>query len=292
MFGLREILMKKILVLALTVIIMAFSGGCVSDGGVENLLSDTEISGEPMTVHFIDVGQGDCTLVDFGDVEILVDGGGYDTWKKVEDYIKPLINDKIDYVIATHPDADHVGGLTYILTDFSIGKIIDSGAYKNTETYSNYIAAVGASDAEVIYDEDMKFDLGGGATLSVIETGDGYEDVNDDSVVSEIRYGNFSLLMTGDMGVSTEKENLGKFNKVTVLKAAHHGSSYSTSEEFLNRLRPKYVIISAGEGNSYGHPHPETLSRIEKAGATALSTISYGTIILETDGNTISIFGK
>ena len=284
--------MKKFLTFALALVLVFSAAACTSTDGVDTPDSDSEVSGQPLSVHFIDVGQGDCTLVDFGDVEILVDGGDYDTWEAVEEYIRPLVNGKLDYVIATHPDADHVGGLTYILTDFSIGTIIDSGSYKNTETYSNYIASVGASDGAVVYDDDMTFDLGGGAVLSIIETGDSHADVNDDSVVSEIRYGSFSLLMTGDMGCETERENLKKFRSATVLKAAHHGSSYSTSEDFLERVRPDYVIISAGKDNSYGHPHAETLSRISDAGAQALSTTEYGTIIAETDGKRISIYGS
>ena len=284
--------MKKFLTFALALVLVFSAAACTSTDGVDTPDSDSEVSGQPLSVHFIDVGQGDCTLVDFGDVEILVDGGDYDTWEAVEEYIRPLVNGKLDYVIATHPDADHVGGLTYILTDFSIGTIIDSGSYKNTETYSNYIASVGASDGAVVYDDDMTFDLGGGAVLSIIETGDSHADVNDDSVVSEIRYGSFSLLMTGDMGCETERENLKKFRSTTVLKAAHHGSSYSTSEDFLERVRPDYVIISAGKDNSYGHPHAETLSRISDAGAQALSTTEYGTIIAETDGKRISIYGS
>lgn len=284
--------MKKFLTFALALVLVFSAAACTSAGSIDTPDSDSEVSGQPLSVHFIDVGQGDCTLVDFGDVEILVDGGDYDTWEAVEEYIRPLVNGKLDYVIATHPDADHVGGLTYILTDFSIGTIIDSGSYKNTETYSNYIASVGASDGAVVYDDDMTFDLGGGAVLSIIETGDSHADVNDDSVVSEIRYGSFSLLMTGDMGCETERENLKKFRSTTVLKAAHHGSSYSTSEDFLERVRPDYVIISAGKDNSYGHPHAETLSRISDAGAQALSTTEYGTIIAETDGKRISIYGS
>ena len=284
--------MKKFLTFALALVLVFSAAACTSAGSIDTPDSDSEVSGQPLSVHFIDVGQGDCTLVDFGDVEILVDGGDYDTWEAVEEYIRPLVNGKLDYVIATHPDADHVGGLTYILTDFSIGTIIDSGSYKNTETYSNYIASVGASDGAVVYDDDMTFDLGGGAVLSIIETGDSHADVNDDSVISEIRYGSFSLLMTGDMGCETERENLKKFRSTTVLKAAHHGSSYSTSEDFLERVRPDYVIISAGKDNSYGHPHAETLSRISDAGAQALSTTEYGTIIAETDGKRISIYGS
>lgn len=241
----------------------------------------------PAEIHFIDVGQGDCTLIDVGEVEVLVDCGKANQSTDVMEYISPYVDGDLDYFVATHPDDDHIGGAVGILRFFTVDTIIDSGAIKDTYTYYNYMEEVENQGIHLMEDEDTAFSLGEGATLQLIETGDGNIDVNEDSVVCVFRCGEISVLLTGDMGVDTEEKTLSKFPKVDVLKAGHHGSAYSTGSAFLQKTRPDYVIISAGKDNEYGHPAPETLKRIGDIGAISYSTIDKGTIILKTDGKTL-----
>lgn len=292
----KGILRKTICIAAAFLIVFA-AAGCSGEqmdldivytsiyGG--SSVSDTESDAEVMKIHFIDVGQGDCTFIDYGDKEILVDCGEWEYSRDVINYIAPYVDGALDMIIATHPDSDHIGGMMYIFDRFQVGCVVDSGAVKDTVTYNNYMDALESEQECIVYpDDDLIWEMGENACVKIIETGDEDEDVNEVSVVSEIVFGEISVLLTGDMGSKTERANLDKFGKVTVLKAAHHGSSKSTSEEFLNRIRPEYAIISAGKDNSYGHPHRETLERLDEAGAIVYYTMNSGTIIMETDGKT------
>lgn len=243
---------------------------------------------KPAEVHFIDVGQGDCTLIDVGETEVLVDCGKADQSTKITGYLENYVDGDLDILVATHPDEDHIGGLVGILQYYTVDTIVDSGASKETTTYNNYRDEVERRGIHLMEDEDTAFSLGEGNSLQIIETGDGNIDANEDSVVCVFRCGDVSVLLTGDMGTETEEKNLSKFPNVDVLKAGHHGSAYSTGKDFLNRVRPDYVIISAGRDNDYGHPAPQTLERIKEAGAISYSTIDEGTIIMKTDGTAIS----
>jgi len=231
----------------------------------KNILSITqEIDGE-LPVHLTDVGQGDAI------------------------YLKDYIDGNLDLVIATHPDADHIGGLDDVIKAYDVSKIMDSGATRDTKTYGDYWqAAQNEPNCKVLFDNDMVLDLGHGANLKIIETGDHYKDVNDNSVVAQLNYGEVSVLFTGDMEQEAEAASLSKFGKVNVLKAGHHGSKTSSSQRFLDILKPEYVVISAGKENSYGHPHKAVLERYLNSGATVYGTFRSGTIVMKTDGHSLS----
>ncbi|MFV0313771.1 MAG: stalk domain-containing protein [Anaerotignum sp.] len=244
---------------------------------------------EQLDVHFIDVGQADAILIDNQDFEVLIDAGNNKDGQTVVSYLKPYLDGPLDLVIGTHPDADHIGGLDDVLNAYNVSKIIDSGDAKDTKTYEDYWTAVKSEpNCDIVFDENLTIDLGNNATLTIIETGDGYEDSNNNSVVAELNYGDISLLLTGDMENSAEQASLSKFHKVNVLKAGHHGSATSSSQNTLNILQPDYVVISAGTNNSYGHPHQAVLQRYLDSGATVYGTFRSGTIIMSTDGNTVS----
>ena len=299
--------MKPRVLLALLIIMMLCLTGCGPEGSADDpapeskpetsapVTENKSPAGETVAVtpasaevHFIDVGQGDCTFIDVGETEVLVDCGKADQSTKIMEYISPYVDGELDYFVATHPDDDHIGGAVGILRFFTVGTIIDSGAIKDTYTYYNYKEEAENQGIHWMEDEDTAFSLGEGNALQIIETGDGNIDVNEDSVVCVFRCGEVSVLLTGDMGSETEEKNLSKFPKVDVLKAGHHGSAYSTGTAFLKQTRPDYVIISAGKDNEYGHPAPETLKRISDIGAISYSTIDRGTIILKTDGKTLN----
>lgn len=242
-----------------------------------------------LQVHFIDVGQADAILIDNQTFEVLIDAGNNKDGAAVAAYLADYVDGALDVVIATHPDADHIGGLDDVLQAFDVSKIIDSGAAKDTKTYKEYWqAAQNEANCEIVYDADMLLDIGGGGMLEIIETGDDYKDANDNSVVAKLTYGNVSVLLTGDMEKEAETTNLSRFGKVTVLKAGHHGSATSSSQALLDILQPEYVIISAGRDNSYNHPHQKVLQRYFNSNATVYGTFRSGTIIMSTDGTTVS----
>lgn len=268
-------------------------GATVSWDEKKNAVMITENTNGELTVHFIDVGQGDAILIDNQDFEVLIDAGNNKDGKTVAAYLKDYVEGPLDLVIGTHPDADHIGGLDDVIEAYEVSKIIDSGATKDTKTYQDYWQAVQAEpNCKRLYDDDMTLDLGNGATLKIIETGDNYKDANDNSVVAQLNYGEVSVLLTGDMEQEAESASLSKFGKVTVLKAGHHGSKTSSSQSLLNILQPEYVIISAGKENSYGHPHKAVLERYFNSGATVYGTFRSGTIIMKTNGSALSFSTK
>ncbi len=236
------------------------------------------------TVHFIDVGQGDCTFIDHDDFEILIDAGNNQYGKIVSDYIKEYIQGNLDIVVATHPDADHIGGLDTVLMDYSVGTIIDSGKVHTTKTYKDYMQAV-FNELGVIFlnDSNMKFELGRGVSFKIIEIVDGRKDNNENSVISMLTVHDLNFLFTADLEANLEINYLHLFSDIDVLKVGHHGSNTSTSDQFIKQIKPEFAIISCGKNNRYGHPHAEVLRRLENHNATVYRTDTLGTIIATVD---------
>lgn len=246
--------------------------------------------GPEMAIHFIDVGQGDSTFIDFGNTEILIDAGTSAYGGMVSSYIANYVDGDIEYVIGTHMDSDHIGGMPAVLDRYRCQTIMDSGERdKSTTAAANFINAAINEGTTYVGDYDVTYNLGYGATLRIIETGDDYSNSNDNSVVCLLRYNDFSAIFTGDMSSSAEISNLSKFSDVNVLKAGHHGSNTSSSQAFLNVTRPEVAVISAAKGNSYGHPHIETLQRLFGIGASVYGTFKSGSIVVTTDGTAYSI---
>lgn len=245
-------------------------------------------TGDPvLRVHFIDVGQGDATLIDYGQMEILIDGGDNKAGNTVVSYLSSYVDGPLDYLIATHPDADHVGGLDDVLAAFQVNEIIDSGYPATTKTYQKYWAAAQAEpDSILTFDEDRVISLGPDTVLSVIETGDAWTTPNDSSVVCQLICGNVTVLFTGDMSQTVEQASLSLFGDVDVLKVGHHGSASSTCKEFLQVVNPEYAVVSYLVGNSYHHPTLKALQRLFDQGTTVYGTGKSGSIILTTDGQT------
>lgn len=274
-----------------------------SDSNVENTSTKTEQTSSQtasiknenteLKVHFIDVGQGDSIFIDYGDYDILIDAGENDQGQKVVNYLKSLGTDDIEIMVATHPHSDHIGGLDDVLKAFDVEKIIDSGVMYTTKTYEDYINAVSNEKEEIgakfIYDDDLTFKLGDNVMFKVIELGDGYENINDNSVVTMLDYNNVEFLFTGDLEADVEKANLNKFSDIDILKVGHHGSKTSTSQEFLEVVKPEIAVISAGIDNEYGHPHLETLVRLGNYVDAIYGTWKSGNIVITTDGNTYQV---
>lgn len=245
-----------------------------------------------LTAHFIDVGQGDSELIELPDGKtMLIDAGTSSAASTVIDYLEEQDVDTIDYLVATHPHADHIGGMAQVIRTFEVGELWMPDASSGTATYERFLDAVEdaeltvhqAKAGESIADEDAGYEI----DIAGPEEGVESEDANDASVIIQVTYEDASFVFTGDAPASAiAKADL---DEADVLKAAHHGSETGTNAAVMNKLDPTYVVMSYKEGNSYGHPDQSVLDAIESAGATAYSTAANGTVTATTDGDAVLI---
>ncbi|WP_195914046.1 MBL fold metallo-hydrolase [Planomicrobium sp. YIM 101495] len=201
---------------------------------------------------------------------------------------------KLDVVVATHPDADHIGGLISVLENFAVGKFIDSGKVHTTDTYLELLQLIDTKDtAYEIPKNGQKINFDNVMDIQVLHANSKASDNNDASVVLKAKYGKVSFLLTGDAGVALEKNIASKYDvKSTYLKAGHHGSNTSSSAEFINAVRPVGTVLSYGKDNSYGHPHDEVISRLNQVKSSIYSTAVAGDITVTTDGNSHTVNTK
>jgi competence protein ComEC len=243
------------------------------------------------SVHFIDVGQGDAILVEVGDADILVDGGP--SGSAVLSYLAGQHVSDIDLVVATHPHADHIGGLEGVLSQYDVREVWTNGATATTQTYQDFAAAVateGAVQRQIRRGYSTQF---GGVTLTALDPVDPLTgDANGDSIVLRLSCGSVDVLLTGDANAASEASMLADPSLVLdadVLKVGHHGSSTSTTNALLDAATPKDAVISVGAGNTYGHPTQETLNRLAAHGVMVYRTDLNGTVVLASDCSTYSI---
>lgn len=243
-----------------------------------------------VTVHYIDVGQGDSIFVELPKHRaLLIDAGTAEAGDDVVDYIDDLGYSHIDYLIGTHPHSDHIGGLPAVLNAFSVGEFYMPKVSHTTKTFENVLDAAEenglkirtAKAGVVLVDEELlRVEL-----LAPVR--DDYEELNDWSAACMVTYDITKFLFTGDMEETAEQDLVGDIS-ANVLKVGHHGSDTATSEEFLERVDPDYAIISVGEGNSYGHPHEQTLDRLKEHKCEVYRTDESGTIVAYTNGQRIA----
>jgi len=248
-----------------------------------------------LAVHFIDVGQGDAILllVQPG-ATVLIDGGPRAAGQTVVNYLTERGVKELDLVIATHPHADHIGGLIDVLEAFKVKRVIDSGQPHTTKTFDDYLTAVErqVEAGHCVYEtpEGQIVQLASNVTLKVLGPDRDLSSLNDNSVVARVDFGKTSFLFTGDAEKEAEERLLarGVDLKADVLKVGHHGSSTSTSAAFLAAVAPAYAVICVGAGNSYGHPTEQTLNRLAAAGARIYRTDVSGHVVFTSDGTTLT----
>lgn len=263
----------------------------VTEGVISNTYKTDSSSAGQMQVHFIDVGQGDATLIACDGHYMLIDAGNNDKGTTVQSYLMSQGVEKLDYVIGTHPDADHIGGLDVVIYKFDCDTIIMPDVANDTRTYDDVVQAMKSKGYQTTYPVVGETYTLGGATFTIVAPNADYgNDMNDWSVGVLVQNGNNRFLFTGDAEEKAEEDILynGIDISADVYAAAHHGSKTATSQAFLDKVSPTYVVISAGEGNKYGHPHAEVLNRLRAAGISVFRTDEQGTIVATSDGNDIT----
>lgn len=245
-------------------------------------------------VHFIDVGQADSILVKApSGKNMLIDAGNNADADKIIGYLKKQGVSKIDILIGTHPHEDHIGSLDSIIKEFKIGSLYMPKVTANTKTFSDVIDAAKSKGMSInVAKCGVKLDLGDGIDVQMLAPISGkYDDLNEYSAVVKLVYGKSSFLFTGDAGKVSEAQMLQKNEDVeaSVLKVGHHGSSSATSKAFLDKVNPRYAVISVGKGNDYGHPAQATLNNLKKKGVTILRTDQSGDIVFSTDGKNLEL---
>lgn len=246
-----------------------------------------------LTIHFLDVGQADSILLELPNNEImLIDAGNNSDGRKVVNYLREKGIDTIDYLIGTHPHADHIGGLDDVIDNFEIGRIYLPQVIHTSKTFEDVLLAVqrkgkkitpARAGVNIVDEPDLQI-------YFISPVRDDYNNLNHYSAVVKVDFLDKSFLFTGDAEKPNEEEMIEKYGarlKSHVLKVGHHGSNTSTTEEFIKIIEPDYAVISAGKDNRYGHPSPLIIERLQKYGIKIYRTDLQGTIIVHSDGQQI-----
>ncbi len=291
----RKKLNKKIIYIIVFAIISICSalGYNTFDDFADTGTNDTQ---SDFQVHYIDVGQGDSSLVICEGKALLIDAGenGHET--EVINYLRNLGIRKLDYIIVTHQHSDHIGGMPEVLDEFDADNIIMPRLTKaqtpTNSTYRAFLEAIKESDAKVISSKvGASYSLGSAMFYIYGPVTDDAEDINSMSVVTKVTYGENSFLFSGDAETDEENEVLdtGADVDADVYKMGHHGSYTSSSKEFLNAVTPEICVISCGADNDYGHPHDAALKRVKKHTNEIYRTDICGSIVIESDGMNLNV---
>ena len=246
---------------------------------------------EGLILTFLDVGQGDCIFAECGGQTMLIDAGE----KAYEQTVSKFLNSRgiktLDYVIATHPHSDHIGSLAYVIDTFGANHIlmprIPAELIPTNVVYDEFLTAVSDSGAEVTAAEPgVTFTLGEAVVRVIAPVLKTAESLNDMSAVVTVTYGETSAILTGDASFAEEMQIISSGANIDcdLMKLGHHGSASATSEEFIEKVSPRYCVISCGAGNDYGHPADSTLGRVSKYTDKIYRTDRCGTITASSDG--------
>ncbi len=273
---------------------------CINTGG-QGTLTPAPAGGAELSVAYLDVGQGDSILIHAPDGEVmLIDGGrSIDLANSVIiPQIKAWQANQVDVLVVTHPDADHISGLVGVLENFPVKRVALTGDEHATKIYERLLTDVRDKKIEAVqvrtgttipFDPSVKLDV-----LGPDEEFVNHDNTNDGSIVLKLTYGQTSFLFTGDAEM-TENQAILKHGldvRATVLKLGHHGSRSSTDEAWLKAVQPQLGIISAGAGNTYGHPHPEVIAALDKLNIRYIRTDEHGTITVTSDGAQLHVISQ
>ena len=255
--------------------------------------STTTQANTNVTIKFIDVGQGEAILIALPEKTMLIDAGPTGSAPKISQVLHELGRDKIDYLVATHPDEDHIGGMADVISSTQIGTIYAPNKTNNTATYRKFLTAIQNNNLQITLAEagtiidqtnDYKIEI-----LWPIKDAD-FPDTNDYSIIIKLTVGNKTFLFTGDAPTSAILQS--NPGHIDVLKLSHHGSKTGTNEQLVRKLSPTYAVISYALDNSYGHPMQSVLNALHKHSVEIWGTGTNGTITITCDGTTIDISGE
>jgi len=251
---------------------------------------------DTLSIHIIDVGQGDSILIKTpSDKKILIDGGTEESEHIIKSYLKKEKVKYIDFIIATHPDSDHIGGLDYIIKNFNVEKLYMPKQSTNSTSYKNLLNACNSKSLDIKYlQKGDKINIEEFIDILVLSPSYIQSENNLNSIVFSLSYKNKSFLFTGDCEEKNEIEILNSFNlgSIDFLKIAHHGSSSSSSTRFIKEVSPDVAVISCGYKNQYGHPHQSTLDILDENNVLTYRTDLNGDLVFYSDGDTISTYKK
>ncbi len=259
---------------------------------ISNVLGSglSDVIPQKMEVHFIDVGQGDAALVIQGDHAMLIDGGNASDSSRIYTYLKNRNIKHLDYIVNSHPHEDHVGGLAGALNYATVNKALSPVTTYDSKAFNSFVSYLGQQGVSITVPKAGDSLALGSATIDVLGPISISNNVNNNSLVLKVNFGDTSFLFTGDAEREEELDilNSGADVNSTVLKAGHHGSDTSTSYQFLWHIMPMYAVISVGGNNSYGHPTDAVLSRFRDADVKVLRTDMQGDIIFTSDGENVT----
>lgn len=285
----RRFNIKKFFAICCMIMIALIITGCSDDGSSSQPLP---AEGE-LAVHFLDVGQADCTLFISEGEAMLVDAGNQPDENLILSYLENLGIDRLKYIVFTHPHEDHIGSGEAIVRNLDVDKIFLLDEYdEGIEGYLREEIEYQGIDTEAPYPGDTA-ELGE-CRIEFLGPEYDYDDTNDDSICLKVIHGENSILLTGDAGYGPERDMIdaGADLEADLLQAGHHGSSTSNTYQFLREVNPRYVVISCEKGNMYGHPHRESLGRFNDVGAEIFRTDTQGTIVAVSDGMNFEITPK
>lgn len=278
---------KNILIIFLSLIFIFLLINTKEDKGHKNL--------QELEINYIDVGQGNAVLIKSNDKTLLIDGGNRSNSSYYYNFIKNKNVKKIDYMIASHYDEDHIAGLISILENYEVSNVLCPNYKKDTKIYKSFKKSLKKSNANIVYPKKGdEFNISD-ANIQILWPNEYKKGVdNDNSIVVKLRYGNMSFLFPADASTNVEDQLIySGFNlKSDVLMLGHHGSKYSTSKQFLKEVDPKLAVISVGKNNRYGHPSSRVLKILNDKNIKILRTDKDGDISIKCDGKKIKITTK
>lgn len=290
---------KSIFIILLLLIVagvgIAYQKGFLNTDKIKSVLGKKEVSvsGE-LEVHFIDVGQGDCSLILSGDTAILIDTGEKENGEKVCEYINNLGIPDIDCFLLTHPHSDHMGAASYIIDNMDVKQVIipkvSDDLTPTTKFYEKFLKSVQNKSLTLTQAKPgIKVEVGEGE-FEILSPVKDYNDLNNYSAAAELTYGNEKFLFTGDIEKKAENDIIkeGGFEDIDVLKVAHHGSNSSSSKDFLKIVKPEYAVIMC-DGVSYNHPHDESVERITEYTDKIYRTDMDGNVVFRVDKEGLSV---
>ncbi|MCY9509904.1 MBL fold metallo-hydrolase [Paenibacillus larvae] len=254
-------------------------------------LRDSVLDQSGLKVLFLDVGQGASQLlVSPNGKTMLIDAGDNDKEQLMLDYMKKYGITKLDIVIGTHPDADHIGGLDKVIDHLDIGKVYLPKASSNTKTYESLLTSIKQKGLKVTTAKaGVKLDWDPDVQVEMLAPVKSYKDNNNNSAVVRLTHGANAILLTGDAESESEQDMIASKAELSadLMLVGHHGSNSSTTAAFLNKVKPKAAVIQVGKGNKYGHPKEKVLQRLEKQGVKVYRNDEQGTIAATSDGKQI-----